>query len=56
MPQFIMVRGNPVDGFSFVGPFPTRSSVVDDYGDTVDTEWWVAELEPPLSDEEPSHG
>ena len=42
--QFVMVRGNPVDGFLFVGPYESREEAIKD-GDIVDTEWWVAELE-----------
>ena len=46
-PQYILVYGDPVDGFYFRGPFASNESAVDfantnDYG----RDWWVAELNP----------
>lgn len=48
--QFILVLGNPVDGLSFIGPFPSRETAElwmelheNDYPDA---EWWVAPLFP----------
>ena len=31
--QYILIYGNPVDGFQVVGPFPTREAA-DEYRDT----------------------
>lgn len=48
--QFIVVLGNPLDGFGFIGPFPSRQSAetwmeMHD-NDYPDAEWWVAPLFP----------
>jgi hypothetical protein len=47
MTQHILIMGNPVDGFQFIGPF----DIIDDaikYGNTDgnigDHEWWTAEI------------
>jgi hypothetical protein len=45
----IIIIGNPVDGFQYIGPF---LSAVDacQHGNTdgnIDAEWWVAPLEAP---------
>lgn len=45
----VIIKGNPVDGFSCVGPFADRDAAVE-YGDTVDTDWWVLDLEAPDED------
>ncbi len=42
----IIAYGNPVDGFTFEGPFSSRDAAIE-YGDSVDTEWWVANLDAP---------
>jgi hypothetical protein len=45
--QAIIVTGNPVDGFRFFGPFPTRDTAImefDRHNRRLDT-WWVADLE-----------
>ena len=43
----IIITGNPVDGFTYTGPFPDRESAIDaaTWG-VVETEadWWVADL------------
>ncbi len=44
--DFILIKGNPVDGFEFVGPFPSNEDAME-HGDSVKTDWWVAELEEP---------
>jgi hypothetical protein len=42
----IIVYGNPIDGFRYVGPFESRDAALhyceDDGGD-----WWLTTLEPP---------
>lgn len=40
----IILKGNPCDGFVALGPFPSRVAAVE-HGDTVDSEWWVLDLE-----------
>ena len=44
----IVVTGNPVDGFTFYGPFPSGQEAVE-WADNAgrgdcDTDWWVAPL------------
>lgn len=49
--KFVIVFGNPIDGFNFRGPFDSvedanhsaEASDPDDY-------WWVAELNPPTEE------
>ena len=44
----ILVTGNPVDGFQYVGPFEDQTAVmlyVDQQRDGID--WWMVELQPP---------
>jgi hypothetical protein len=41
-----VLHGNPVDGFRLVGPYDSREEAIED-GDSVDTEWWVIDMEPP---------
>lgn len=45
----IIVTGNPIDGFSFIGPFPHVQAAAE-HGNSdgdLDAEWWVAPLEAP---------
>ena len=42
----ILVAGNPVDGFRFIGPFEDQEDAVI-YGDGVDDNWQAVELESP---------
>ena len=46
----IIVIGNPIDGLSFVGPFPSTMEAIE-FANTDphmhDHEWWVAPLEGP---------
>lgn len=46
--MYVILRGNPVDGFGLVGPFHSRSEAVN-YGNDDDmkggvADWWVAEV------------
>ena len=44
----IVILGNPVDGFRFVGPFPTKGYALDYYRtDPTTTNIWIAELDAP---------
>jgi hypothetical protein len=43
--QHIVVIGNPVDGFSFFGPFESFEDA-EWFGDRVDGEWWITDLTP----------
>jgi hypothetical protein len=44
--QYIVVCGNPVDGFTYVGPFADHDTA-ENAGDRIDQDWWIAELEAP---------
>lgn len=44
--KYILIFGNPVDGFTFRGPFDTVEDAIA-YGDPIAEEWWTAELTPP---------
>ena len=42
--KYIMITGNPVDGFSFTGPFDTHDEAVN-YGENFHSgDWWIAPL------------
>lgn len=45
----IIVTGNPVDGLTFIGPFPD-GEVSEDFLEPLD-EWWIAALGAPEQDE-----
>lgn len=45
----IIVCGNPVDGFSFIGPFESNTEAAE-HGNNdphLEGEWWIAPLEKP---------
>lgn len=42
--RYMIVTGNPIDGFRFFGPFATRSEAVDN---VVGDDWWLARIEEP---------
>jgi len=46
--QLILVLGNPVDGYTFVGPFTDQEAAVD-AAVSQKQEWTIAELQPPES-------
>ncbi len=42
--MFIVIAGNPVDGFSFYGPYSTHDEACE-WGERANgEEWWVAAL------------
>jgi hypothetical protein len=44
--QFIIVTGNPVDGFTFYGSFPDREQAAEHAAINLDGEdWWIAPIE-----------
>lgn len=43
MSQWIIIEGNPVDGFTHVGPFATHDDAVA-YQEDKGGDWWVTEL------------
>jgi hypothetical protein len=44
---YIIITGNPVDGFSFQGPFSSRDDAIEhaERG-KVDADWWVELISP----------
>lgn len=44
--MFLVITGNPVDGFNYYGPFVERIDALEyvsaQYGDV---EWWISKLE-----------
>jgi hypothetical protein len=49
MEALIVIYGNPVDGFSYCGPFQLRGDALAWADDNVSTEydWWVTNLQQP---------
>ncbi len=50
--SYILINGNPVDGFCFTGPFEDHERAVlwtEECG--LEKPWWVQELENPVMDE-----
>lgn len=46
--QYAICYGNPVDGFTFIGPFRHRDdAVLYAERDAINGEWWIVELEQP---------
>ncbi len=41
----IIVTGNPLDGFRFIGPFATPNEAVEWATDHCTQEWWVTNVE-----------
>jgi hypothetical protein len=50
--KYIVVFGNPVDGFNFRGPFDDHD-LASEYADASEPNeyWWIAELDPPYEPE-----
>ncbi len=45
--KYIIVYGNPIDGFNFRGPFDSTVDAIFSAEDAdPDENWWVAELNP----------
>jgi hypothetical protein len=45
--NYIIVIGNPVDGFNYVGPFLDRDEAVhyaEEENQCVGVDWWIAEM------------
>jgi hypothetical protein len=45
--KYIIVTGNPVNGFGYIGPFVDRDDAVRYSDCLMDLDWWVAEVNPP---------
>lgn len=53
--QFIVIYGNPTDGFNHVGPFSCRDDAVN-YAESepYNGNWWITRLDAPAATEEPT--
>lgn len=47
----LLVIGNPVDGFTFQGPYDEAEDALQDAELFEDREWWVADLVTPEAEE-----
>lgn len=49
MTSHIIIHGNPVDGFGYVGPFEdaTAAAEAGNHDPHLDPDWWIAPLEAP---------
>ena len=47
--QWIVVQGNPSDGFIFHGPFKTSDDALD-YADKNLDSWWIVQLTKPVEE------
>lgn len=46
-PKYLIVTGNPIEGFSFQGPFLLKKDAEEYLEDIEDSDGWLAELQPP---------
>lgn len=52
MEQWVVVLGNPVDGFNFVGPFADFEAASDRADAEDNSDWWITKLIPPEEGDE----
>jgi len=45
----IIITGNPVEGFSYVGPFTTGEDAMQHGAEWLSTDWWIARLTAPAT-------
>lgn len=45
--MLLLVTGNPVDGFSFVGPFDDHAKASEWADRRMDSDWWIVPIEKP---------
>lgn len=51
MAQHLLISGNPVDGFTFVGPFDDPQEAIDHASDcNYEGDWWVGDMTPAVED------
>ena len=49
--QFIVIYGNPADGFHYVGPFASRDDAAQYAADDTPADWWIVVLDAPAQGE-----
>jgi hypothetical protein len=50
--QYLLIAGNPVSGFQYVGPFTTSSEAHDEGEQLGFEEYWITQLAAPSQEEE----
>lgn len=48
--RYVVVSGNPIDGFSILGPF-LDSDDANNWAQDLDCDWWVTKLTTPFPDD-----
>lgn len=46
--MLLAVTGNPIDGFSFVGPFDSYEAASEWSDRRSDSDWWIVKVEAPV--------
>jgi hypothetical protein len=49
MEKFILITGNPVQGFQYLGPFDTHTDAENAGDHLTGGDWWVATLNPDIA-------
>jgi hypothetical protein len=48
MTTFIIITGNPVDGFNYWGPYPTHTEAAEEASEFFRTcDWWISDISDP---------
>lgn len=47
MEKFVIVSGNPIEGFQLEGPFDDREQAIEYADRQIGGDWWIAPLTPP---------
>lgn len=47
--KYVVVFGNPIDGFEYWGPFPSAEAAMSFAQDESDHDYWIATLNVPAS-------
>lgn len=54
--KYIIIYGDPMDGFNYRGPFDTQADATEWAEDhEPDEVWWIAELNPPTEERDDAH-
>jgi hypothetical protein len=47
--QFVVIYGNPADGFNYVGPFESRDDAALYAAEDTPADWWIVMLDAPAA-------
>lgn len=42
--KHLLIQGNPVDGFQYIGPFSNRDEAIEAGEELKTGDWWIAEI------------